>query len=61
MSVEIGWRVDHVENQFEKNANRILGWSEALDRHEQSDPLNARGYIMQIAPIALERSCKSNR
>lgn len=42
-------------------ADGILGWSEALDCHEQSDALNAAGYFVEIVPIAIERSCKKHR
>lgn len=44
---------------LEKLADRILGWGEALDCHEQSDPLNAWGrIIVEIAPVAFDFSCK---
>lgn len=42
-------------------ADWILGWSEAVDCHEQSDPLKARGYIRDCkdSPGYTERSRES--
>lgn len=38
---------------------KLDGWGEALDCHEQSDPLNAWGrIIVEIAPVAFDCSCK---
>ena len=59
MSAGIGWWVDVFGPQCEKLTDLILGWSEALNCHEQSDTLNPIGSTIEIASIGLERSCKS--
>lgn len=44
---------------MQESTDWILGWSEALDCHEQSDPLKARGHIVEIAPITLSDHVKA--
>ena len=44
-----------------QSADKILGWREALDCHEQIDPLNAQDSMMEIASIVPELSCKGTK